>query len=139
MITFLPEPTSAISASPIIRTALARLLRMPMSGRSSMSMTTEQRGSRCRFLHDWRLVVRAKEKFVGVPIDKEGAVRLLREGYHERLFLLTDERKGLIVRKEAKAASSTLLAEIAWLEELPAALHRYFPRVLRSGKDQRGQ
>ncbi len=66
-------------------------------------------------------------------------MRLLREGYHERLFLLTDERKGLIVRKEAKAASSTLLAEIAWLEELPAALHRYFPRVLRSGKDQRGQ
>jgi hypothetical protein len=39
------------------------------------------------------------------------------------------------VRKQAKAASSTLSAEIAWLEELPSALHRYFPRVLRSSKE----
>ena len=61
-------------------------------------------------------------------------MELLREGYHERLFLLTDEREGLIVRKQAKTASSTLAAEIAWLEELPPALHRYFPRVLRSSK-----
>jgi hypothetical protein len=62
-------------------------------------------------------------------------VELLREGYHEWLFLLTDEREGLIVRKQAKAASSTLVAEIAWLEELPPSLHRYFPRVLRSSKN----
>ncbi len=62
-------------------------------------------------------------------------MQLLREGYHERLFLFMDEREGLIVRKQTKAASSTLLAEIAWLEELPPSLHRYFPRVLRSGKD----
>ena len=61
-------------------------------------------------------------------------MELLREGYHERLFLLTDEREGLIVRKQAKTASSTLEAEIAWLEELPPSLHRYFPRVLRSSK-----
>src|SRR2546427_6362569 len=80
------------------------------------------------------LLDRGKEKFVGVPIDKEGAVELLREGYHERLFLLTDEREGLIVRKQAKAASSTLLTEIVWLEELSPSLHRYFPCVLRSNK-----
>jgi len=62
-------------------------------------------------------------------------VQLLREGYHERLFLLTDEREGLIVRKQTKAESSTLLAEISWLEELPPSLHCYFPRVLRSSKE----
>ncbi|MBI3300840.1 MAG: phosphotransferase, partial [Deltaproteobacteria bacterium] len=62
-------------------------------------------------------------------------MRLLREGYHERLFLLTDEREGMIVRKQAKEASSTLLAEIAWLEELPPSLHDYFPRVLRSCRE----
>ena len=61
-------------------------------------------------------------------------MELLREGYHERLFLLTDEGEGLIVRKQAKTASSTLLTEIVWLEELPPSLHRYFPRVLRSSK-----
>ena len=61
-------------------------------------------------------------------------MELLREGYHERLFLLTDEQETLIVRKQAKAASSTLRIEIAWLEELPPSLHRYFPRVLRSSK-----
>jgi len=61
-------------------------------------------------------------------------VQLLREGYHERLFLLTDKQEGLIVRKQAKAASSTLETEITWLEELPPSLHHYFPRVLRSGK-----
>ena len=67
-------------------------------------------------------------------------MELLREGYHERLFLLTDEHEGLIVRKQAKAASSTLLTEIVWLEELPPSLHRYFPRVLRSSKaDGTGQ
>ena len=61
-------------------------------------------------------------------------MELLREGYHERLFLLADEREGPIVRKQAKAASSTLAAEIAWLEELPPSLHSHFPRVLRSSK-----
>ncbi|HEV8715811.1 MAG TPA: hypothetical protein VGX03_23655 [Candidatus Binatia bacterium] len=61
-------------------------------------------------------------------------MELLREGYHERLFLLTDEHEGLIVRKQAKATSSTLLTEIVWLEELPPSLHRYFPCVLRSNK-----
>jgi hypothetical protein len=64
-------------------------------------------------------------------------VELLREGYHERLFLLTDEQEGLIVRKQAKTASSTLLTEIVWLEELSPSLHRYFPRVLRSSKADR--
>jgi len=63
-------------------------------------------------------------------------VRLLREGYHEQLFLLTDEREGVIVRKQAKPeGGGTLLAQIAWLEELPPSLQRYFPRVLRSGKE----
>jgi hypothetical protein len=62
-------------------------------------------------------------------------MQLMREGYHERLFLLTDEREGVIVRKQAKStANGTLLTEITWLEELPPALHRYFPRVLRSSK-----
>jgi hypothetical protein len=63
-------------------------------------------------------------------------VQLLREGYSERLFLLTDEREGTVVRKQAKPEiSGTLLAEIAWLEELPPSLHHYFPRVLRSGRE----
>jgi hypothetical protein len=63
-------------------------------------------------------------------------VQLLREGYHERLFLLTDESEGTIVRKQAKSPTNdTLLMEIRWLEELPAALHDFFPRVLRSNKE----
>jgi hypothetical protein len=44
-----------------------------------------------------------------------------------------DEQEGLVVRKQAKSKrNSTLATEIAWLEELPASLHRYFPRVIRS-------
>jgi hypothetical protein len=62
-------------------------------------------------------------------------VQLLREGFHEKLFLLTDERDRLIVRKQAKSAQhGTLTAEIAWLEELPLAMQQYFPRVLRSSR-----
>jgi hypothetical protein len=62
-------------------------------------------------------------------------VHLLREGFHEKLFLLTDEQDRLIVRKEAKSAQhGTLAAEIAWLEELPLAMQPYFPRVLRSSR-----
>ena len=62
-------------------------------------------------------------------------MRLLREGYHEKLFLFTDEQEGLVVRKQAKSErDSTLAAEIAWLEELPPSLHRYFPRVIRAGR-----
>jgi hypothetical protein len=64
------------------------------------------------------------------------SVYLLREGYSEQLFLLTDERGRAVVRKQAKPGiSGSLLAEIAWLEELPPSLHRYFPQVLRSSKD----
>ena len=79
---------------------------------------------------------------VAVPtLLLEGTVQLLREGYSERLFLLTDERGMMVVRKQAKPeVSGCLLAEIAWLEELPPSLHRYFPRVLRSNKeDDSGQ
>lgn len=62
-------------------------------------------------------------------------MQLLREGYSEQLFLLHDEREGIIVRKQAKPeVNGPLLTQIAWLEELPAPLHRYFPRVLRSSK-----
>jgi hypothetical protein len=47
-------------------------------------------------------------------------VQLMREGYHEQLFLLTNERGEPIVRKQAKPRpDGTLLTEIAWLEELP--------------------
>jgi len=60
-------------------------------------------------------------------------VQLLREGYHEKLFLFIDEQEGLVVRKQAKSErGSTLAMEITWLEELPPSLHRYFPRVIRS-------
>jgi hypothetical protein len=60
-------------------------------------------------------------------------VQLLREGYHEKLFLFTDEQEGLVVRKQAKSErNSTLATEIAWLEELPPSLHRYFPRIIRA-------
>ena len=62
-------------------------------------------------------------------------MQLLREGYSERLFLFTDEQGKEIVRKQARPEiNGTLLAEIAWLEELPPSLARYFPQVLRSGK-----
>jgi hypothetical protein len=64
-------------------------------------------------------------------------VHLLREGFHEKLFLFTDEQDRLIVRKEAKSAQhGTLTAEIAWLEELPPAMRHYFPRVLRSSRGE---
>lgn len=65
-------------------------------------------------------------------------MQLLREGYSERLFLLTDERWGTIVRKQTKPEINgnlgSLSAEIAWLEEVPPAVHHYFPQVLRSSK-----
>lgn len=62
-------------------------------------------------------------------------MHLLREGFHEKLFLLTDEQNRLIVRKEAKSAQQGMLAaEIAWLEELPPAMQPHFPRVLRSSR-----
>lgn len=62
-------------------------------------------------------------------------MQLLREGYHEKLFLLTDGQGRLIVRKQAKSAQhGTLTAEIAWLEELPPSMRQYFPRVLRSSR-----
>lgn len=62
-------------------------------------------------------------------------MQLLREGYSECLFLLTDERWGTIVRKQTKPESGgSLPAEIAWLEDLPPAVQRYFPQVLRSRK-----
>lgn len=62
-------------------------------------------------------------------------MHLLREGFHEKLFLLTDEQNRLIVRKEAKSAQQGMLAaEIAWLEELPPAMRSYFPPVLRSSR-----
>ena len=45
-------------------------------------------------------------------------MQLMREGYHEQLFLLTNERGEPIVRKQAKPRpDGTLLTEIAWLEE----------------------
>jgi hypothetical protein len=70
----------------------------------------------------------------------EGTVQLLREGYHEQLFLLTNERGEAIVRKQAKPRpDSTLLTEIAWLEELPPRCRQHFPRVLRSHKQSDGQ
>ncbi len=62
-------------------------------------------------------------------------MQLLREGYHEQLFLLTNERGETIVRKQAKPRpDGTLLTEIAWLEELPPRCRQHFPRVLRSHK-----
>ena len=62
-------------------------------------------------------------------------MRLLREGYSECLFMLTDERWGTIVRKQTKPEiNGSLPAEIAWLEDVPAAVHHYFPQVLRSHK-----
>ena len=67
-------------------------------------------------------------------------MQLLREGYHEQLFLLTNERGESIVRKQAKPRpDGTLLTEIAWLEELPAHCHPHFPRVLRSHKKSDSQ
>lgn len=67
-------------------------------------------------------------------------MRLLREGYSERLFLFTDTLGRTLVRKQAKPEiRGTLLAEITWLEELPPALAQYFPRVVRSNKGQNGQ
>jgi hypothetical protein len=67
-------------------------------------------------------------------------VQLLREGYHEQLFLLMNERGEAIVRKQAKPRpDSTLLTEIAWLEELPPRCRQHFPRVLRSHKQSDGQ
>src|SRR5882762_4026453 len=67
-------------------------------------------------------------------------MQLLREGYHERLFLLTDEQGKMIVRKQAKSTvDGTLLTEIAWLEELPVQCHPHFPRVLRSHKKSDSQ
>ncbi|NOT54023.1 MAG: hypothetical protein HOP18_05400 [Deltaproteobacteria bacterium] len=62
-------------------------------------------------------------------------MHLLREGFHEKLFLLTDEQDRLIVRKQAKSAQQgTLAAEIVWLEELPATMRQYFPRVLHANR-----
>lgn len=62
-------------------------------------------------------------------------MQLLREGYSECLFLLTDERWGTIVRKQTKPEiNGSLPAEIAWLEDVPPAVHHYFPQVLRSRK-----
>ncbi len=67
-------------------------------------------------------------------------MQLLREGYHEQLFLLTNERGEAIVRKQAKPKpDGTLLTEIAWLEELPPRCRQHFPRVLRSHKKSDGQ
>lgn len=67
-------------------------------------------------------------------------MQLLREGYHEQLFLLTNERGVHIVRKQAKPRpDGTLLTEIAWLEELPSRCRQHFPRVLRSHKKSDGQ
>lgn len=68
-------------------------------------------------------------------LQKERTVQLLREGYHEQLFLLTNERGDPIVRKQARPKpDGTLLTEITWLEELPSRCRQYFPRVLRSHK-----
>jgi len=67
-------------------------------------------------------------------------VQLMREGYHEQLFLLTNERGEPIVRKQAKPRpDGTLLTEIAWLEEVPPRYRQYFPRVLGSHKQNDGQ
>jgi len=67
-------------------------------------------------------------------------VQLMREGYHEQLFLLTDGRGETIVRKQAKPRpGGTLLTEIAWLEELPSRCRQHFPRVLRSHKQMNGE
>jgi hypothetical protein len=67
-------------------------------------------------------------------------MRLLREGYSERLFLFTDELGRELVRKQAKPEiQGTLLAEIAWLEELPPSLARHFPQVVRANKGEGGQ
>ena len=67
-------------------------------------------------------------------------MQLLREGYHEQLFLLTNERGDPIVRKQARPKpDGTLLTEIAWLEELPSRCRQHFPRVLRSHKKSDGQ
>ena len=65
-------------------------------------------------------------------------MRLLREGYSECLFLLTDERWGTIVRKQTKPEiSGSLPAEIAWLEDVPAAVHHYFPPGLTQPQTRR--
>ena len=62
-------------------------------------------------------------------------MQLLREGYSECLFLLTNERWGTIVRKQTKPEiTGSLSAEIAWLEEVPPAVRHYFPQVLQSSK-----
>ncbi|MGE0825594.1 MAG: hypothetical protein AB7G75_12220 [Candidatus Binatia bacterium] len=67
-------------------------------------------------------------------------MQLLREGYHERLFLLPGKRAGRVVRKQAKSEENdTLLTEINWLEELPRTTRRSFPRVLRSRKAWEGE
>ncbi len=69
-------------------------------------------------------------------LDSGPYPQLLREGYSEQLFLLTNENGEVVVRKQAKPGiNGCLLAEIAWLEELPPSLHRYFPQVLRSSKE----
>ena len=67
-------------------------------------------------------------------------MQLMREGYHEQLFLFTNERGEPIVRKQAKPRpDGTLLTEIAWLEEVPPRCRQHFPRVLRSHKQSDGQ
>ena len=67
-------------------------------------------------------------------------MQLMREGYHEQLFLLTNERGETVVRKQAKPRpDGTLLTEIAWLEELPLRCRQHFPRVLRSHKQINGE
>jgi len=67
-------------------------------------------------------------------------MQLMREGYHEQLFLLTNERGETSVRKQAKPRpDGTLLTEIAWLEEVLPRYRQHFPRVLRSHKKSDGQ
>ncbi len=67
-------------------------------------------------------------------------MQLMREGYHEQLFLLMNERGEPIVRKQAKPRpDGTLLTEIAWLEEVPVRYRQHFPRVLNSHKQDDGQ
>lgn len=67
-------------------------------------------------------------------------MQLMREGYHEQLFLLINERGEPIVRKQAKPRpDGTLVTEIAWLEEVPARYRQHFPRVLNSHKQDDGQ
>ena len=67
-------------------------------------------------------------------------MQLMREGYHEQLFLLTNEHGQAIVRKQAKPRpDGTLLTEIAWLEEVPSRYRQHFPRVLNAHKQDDGQ